>query len=109
MRTQHDRIEQNTCIDSGIYGAGIHANGDDNRIDGNHCTRNRYGIRYDGQSNLVIRNSAYGNGLTPESGNFSGDGADNAIGPFIYMNEINAAADDRPWGNFTKTPTIVLR
>lgn len=101
------RIEKNTCIDSGIYGAGIRATGDNNRIDGNHSTRNRYGIRYEGTSNLVIRNSAHGNGLAIESGNFSGDGAANAVGAFIYMNDINDESDDKPWGNFTKTPQIV--
>lgn len=101
------RIEKNTCIDSGLHGAGIRVTGDRNRVDGNHCTGNRYGIRYQGIDNLVIRNSAFGNGLAIESGNFSGDNSDNAIGPFIFMNDINDANDDRPWGNFTKTPQIL--
>lgn len=101
------RIEKNTCIDSGLHGAGIRVTGDRNRVDGNHCTGNRYGVRYQGTDNLVIRNSAMGNGLAIESGNFSGDNTDNAIGPFIFMNDINDANDDRPWGNFTKSPKIV--
>ena len=101
-------IANNTCIDNGR--AGVRVTGDNNRVDGNHCTEGYYGIRYQGESNLIVRNSAYGNHAPAlESGNYSGDNSDNAVGPLITMNDINdLGADDRPWGNFTRVPKIGL-
>jgi len=101
-------IANNTSIDNGR--AGVRVTGDNNRVDGNHCTEGYYGIRYQGDNNLIVRNSAYGNHAPAlESGNYSGDNSDNAVGPLIIMNDINdLGSDDRPWGNFTRVSRIGL-
>ena len=45
----------------GNGGAGIHAEGSSNRIEGNNITNNAPGIRVDAAANLIISNSARGN------------------------------------------------
>jgi len=42
-------------------GAGIHATGSDNRIEGNNCTRSDRGIDVDGFGNIIIKNTCSGN------------------------------------------------
>jgi len=58
----------------GNLAAGIHASGVANRIDGNHATGNLLGIDVDLGGNLVVRNSASGNGTNYSvvGGNHSG-------------------------------------
>ncbi len=52
----------NTCASNGIGdGAGIHATGVDNRIEGNNCTGADRGIDVDVAGNIIIRNTCSGN------------------------------------------------
>ena len=46
---------------SGGDGAGIHATGGDNRIEGNNCTGADRGIDVDAAGNIVIKNTCSGN------------------------------------------------
>ncbi len=57
-------IRDNTCSSNGIgtgNGAGIHATGADNRIEGNNCTAADRGIDVDVAGNIIIRNTCSGN------------------------------------------------
>ncbi|MFN0128609.1 MAG: right-handed parallel beta-helix repeat-containing protein [Verrucomicrobiales bacterium] len=60
-------VRDNQCNgngrDAGIVGtgAGVHATGSDNRIEGNNVTNNDRGIDVDAAGNLIIKNSASGN------------------------------------------------
>lgn len=57
-------IRDNTCSSDGLGGgdgAGIHATGTDNRIEGNNCTGADRGIDVDADSNIIIRNTCAGN------------------------------------------------
>ena len=61
------RVADNHCIGNGAgsgTGAGIHATGPHNRIEENHASLNDYRIQTDIGTNLVIRNSASGNGTS---------------------------------------------
>ena len=53
----------NTCSfnGNGGDGAGIHATGSDNRIEGNNCTRSDRGIDVDVAGNIIIKNTCSGN------------------------------------------------
>jgi parallel beta-helix repeat protein len=53
-------IQGNVCISNGlaVIGAGIHVTGQQCRVEGNSCVGNEIGIKVDGASNLIIRNSA---------------------------------------------------
>ena len=53
----------NTCTSNGNggSGAGIHATGSDNRIEGNHCSRADRGIDVDFAGNIIIKNTCSGN------------------------------------------------
>jgi len=54
----------NTCKSNGATtanGAGIRVNGNDNRIEGNHCAGNDIGYSIDLPSNIIIRNTEAGN------------------------------------------------
>lgn len=98
-RNQYDGIEvenncsvlNNTCDANGLNGAGhgILATGSGNRIDGNNVTGSigGYGIEA-GTGNIVIRNSARGNG----SGQYNITGG--LVGP------ITNAIIDHPWANY---------
>jgi len=72
----------------GADGAGIHATGANNRIDGNHVTINDRGIDVDAAGNTIVRNSASGN--TTEYDIVAG----NDTGPIT-----TAAAATSPWSN----------
>jgi len=72
-------IRGNTCSTNGNggNGAGIHATGNDNRIEGNTVIQTDFGILLDASvnGNLVVRNHASGNTTNysnPASGNFIG-------------------------------------
>jgi parallel beta-helix repeat protein len=47
---------------NGGDGAGIHATGDDNRIEGNNVVENDRGMDVDSAGNIIVRNTASGNG-----------------------------------------------
>ncbi len=55
-------VVYNTCAGIGAGdGAGIHATGSDNRIEGNNCTDNDRGIDVDAAGNIIVRNTCSGN------------------------------------------------
>jgi hypothetical protein len=57
-------VRGNTCASNGIgagFGAGIHAAGGDNRIEGNNCINADRGIDVDGLGNFITRNTCSGN------------------------------------------------
>ncbi len=59
-------IRGNTCSSNGPGigdGAGIHATGSDNRIEGNNCTGADRGIDVDASGNIIVRNTCSGNTL----------------------------------------------
>lgn len=58
-------IRGNNCSFNGSTGngAGIHAYGTDNRIDGNNCIGADRGIQVDAGGNIIIKNSCSGNAL----------------------------------------------
>lgn len=71
-------------------GAAIFAEFGDNRIDGNHMTRNDIGIDVDGLDNLVVRNTAiYNTGLDYDIA------AGNEVGTIV-----STIAGAGPWDNF---------
>jgi len=84
---------ENNQSDYNVSGAGIHALGEDNRIDGNSLTDNQIGLRADMSGNLIIRNSASGNdtNYVMAAGNRVG-GIVNVSGGFTNTN---------PWVNFS--------
>jgi parallel beta-helix repeat protein len=54
----------NQCVNNGLSagdGAGIHATGSRNRIEGNNCTGADRGIDVDAAGNIIIRNTCSGN------------------------------------------------
>ncbi len=62
--TQDSRVLDNHCDSNGLLGgdgAGIHATGSDNRIEGNSTSDGDRGIEVSGAGNLILRNSAAGN------------------------------------------------
>ena len=90
-------IVGNTCELNGYnnVGAGILVLGSRNRIEGNHVVSNDYGIEVTATNNLIIRNSATGNGT-----NYLFVGAqifgptNNLVGPGGVVTNENA------WANF---------
>lgn len=73
-------IRGNTCTSDGLGvsdGAGIHATGTDNRIEGNNCAGADRGIDVDANGNIIIRNTCAGNTTDWDIV------ADNVIGPII--------------------------
>jgi cysteine-rich repeat protein len=98
------RVAHNTCDRNGSAApeAAIYATGDGNRIEGNNCNRNlAHGIKVGGAGNLVVQNSACGNGGTDYvivNGNTYGQIVVAAGAGFVNSN---------PWANFscgTQTP-----
>ena len=113
----------NTCTSNGTTpgdGAGIHATGGDNRIEGNNCVGNDRGIDIDGNrnrvdgnsvnsntvgfaitgvNNIVIRNTASSN----PSGNYSII-AGNSVAPRVAVTASDGWAGitnaNHPWANF---------
>lgn len=82
----------NTCDSNGVTpgdAAGIHVTSSDNRIEGNNVTDNDRGIQADTSGNLIVRNSASGNG--DSYGTIVGG---NDVGPIG-----NAATTVSPWAN----------
>jgi parallel beta-helix repeat protein len=74
-------VRGNLCRGNGDgveVGAGIHATGNDTRIEGNNCTGNDYGIDVDGAENIIIKNTCGNN--TTENFNFA---ANNIYGTIV--------------------------
>lgn len=93
IRVYLDSVVSGNACDSNGYngdGAGIHATGSDNRIEGNNMTDNDRGLNVDIAGNLIVRNSASGNSLNYDiiSGNDTGT---------IQTSPVGAGA----WDNFS--------
>jgi hypothetical protein len=89
------RVAGNTCTGTGpAAGAGITVDGSGNRIDGNNTNNSSTGISVTGTANLVIRNSASGNGT-----NYS-IGAGNTAGPVVTSATIGASSN--PHANYAQ-------
>jgi len=57
-------IKDCTCRGNGAgaaIGVGVHADGAGNRIEGNHCAENDFGIDIDVAGNVIVRNTCSGN------------------------------------------------
>ena len=98
-------ILQNQCISNGNSGdgAGVHATGSRNRIEGNNVRGNDRGIDIDGTNNLVIRNTASANTTNYDVV------ASNKVGPTVSAPNSVAFTGDTggsgvgstdPWANF---------
>jgi hypothetical protein len=86
-------IRGNTCSTNGNLagnGAGIHATGGDNRIDGNNCTVADRGIDVDSAGNIIINNSCSGNATNWDIA------ADNVCAPIL---DLTAPASNAILGN----------
>ncbi len=81
-------IRGNTCSinGSGGDGAGIHATGIDNRIEGNNCTNADRGIDVDAGGNIIIRNTCSGNTTDWDIA------ANNVVGPILDRRAPASAA-----------------
>ena len=55
----HCVVRGNACYNNGA--AGVHATGDDNRIEGNNCTSSPRGMDVDAAGNFISRNTCSGN------------------------------------------------
>jgi parallel beta-helix repeat protein len=75
----------NNCDSNGVLadGAGVHATGTDNRVEGNNVIDNDFGLDVDLSGNFIIRNSATSNGTNYEI-------AANNVG--FYVSGTNTAA-----------------
>jgi len=82
------RVTDNTCDfnGNGGDGAGIHATGGNNRIEGNNCTSADRGIDVDLASNIIIRNTCSGNTINWTIA------ANNVVGPILDRRAPASAA-----------------
>lgn len=100
---------ENNCFFNGFAGdgAGIHATGDDNRIEGNNVTENNRGIDVDAAGNLIIKNSASGNttfNYDIVAGNVFGAVVDRtapASGAVNGNSALSSAGTTDPWANIS--------
>jgi len=78
----------NTCSfnGNGGDGAGIHATGSDNRIEGNNCTVADRGIDVDVAGNIIIKNTCAGNTINWVIA------ANNVVGPILDRRAPASAA-----------------
>jgi len=81
-------VTDNTCVfnGNGGNGAGIHATGSDNRIEGNNCTGNDRGIDVDFAGNIIIKNTCSGNTINWTIA------ANNVVGPILDRRAPASAA-----------------
>ena len=80
----------NTCRQNGFGagdGAGVHATGSGNRIEGNNVTGNDRGIEVDVSGNVIIKNTASGN-----TNNYSTIAAGNFVGTIVTTEATMNAA-----------------
>ena len=94
-------IRGNTCTSNGNGGdgAGIHATGVDNRIEGNNCTFADRGIQVDFGGNIIIKNTCSGNTINWVIA------ANNYYGPIIDRTAIATIAVNGSSAVSTLTPT----
>ena len=85
-----NRLHANSLLPGNDY-AGIWVTGMYNRIEGNHVSFNRYGLRIDGGNNVAVRNSAQAN-ITQNYDLYQGN---NMIGT-IRTTSLTSAG---PWDN----------
>ncbi len=83
-------VRENVCDRNA--GSGIHVLGFGNRIEGNSVSGSLRGIELDFGGNLVIRNSATGNGVGFD------DPGGNTIGPIVVGGGV--IVSEHPWANF---------
>lgn len=95
------RVTHNTGTDNGYNGngAGIHVTSADNRIELNHVTDNDRGIDVDFGGNLILRNTASGNG-TSSLFNYS-ISSGNSVGQIIDVTGGGSVAGVDSWANFS--------
>lgn len=94
---QDNRVANNSCFGNGS--AGIHATGSDNRIDGNTVTDNTGpGFDVDSGGNLIVRNSASGNGM-----NYAAVAGGNTVGEVLDTTGVGGTITETTsaWGNFS--------
>jgi hypothetical protein len=102
-------VVENCSPDFQTFGAGIRTSGSQNRIEGNHVTRNLTGILVTGTENLIVRNSS--SKSSPASTNYSivagnryGQIVDITAGGTAAVNGNSApatTATSDPWANFS--------
>lgn len=88
-------ILDNTCHSNDGAGVFVLELRSRNRIDGNNCTSNAFGIEVNGTDNIVVRNSVSGN--TVGQYNIA---ADNRFGIPTDVSGTDIFASDQPWANF---------
>jgi parallel beta-helix repeat protein len=93
-------VLNNNCTYNGLSngdGAGVHATGNNNRIEGNNAVTNDRGIDVDGAYNIIIKNTAYGFNAFDIAPN-------NSYGPIVNVNGVGdisgSSSSDHPWANF---------
>lgn len=86
-----DNISSYNAYDDGMNGAGIHVVGEGTRVEGNQVANNRRGIEVSSTDGLIIRNSAFQNGVNYD------------IAPSNHVGTIqtNMPAVGGPWDNFS--------
>ena len=79
-------------------GAGIHVTGADNRIDGNTLTHNDRGLDVDTGGNIIVRNTASGNGQ-----NYAQVVSGNTVGEILNTTGTGGTITEAvsPWANFS--------
>lgn len=86
-------VLDNVCYGNGSGdGAGIHANGADNRIQDNHCTDNGRGIYIDMAGNFIVRNTCSGNTIQYDITGTQTMGA--------VISSTGIITNSNPWSNF---------
>ncbi len=103
-------VRANTCSSNGAVtggdGAGIHTTGSDTRIEGNNVINNSRGIDIGGAHNLIIKNSAAGNGTNYVfvANNVFGAVVDRTAPASAAVSGNTAASSagtTDPWANFS--------
>ena len=86
-----DNISTYNAYSEGMNGAGIHVVGEQTRVEGNQVANNRRGIEVSSTEGLIIRNSAFKNGVNYD------------IAPTNHVGTIqtNMPAVGGPWDNFS--------
>ena len=100
------QLSSNTCDSNHI---GIQVTGNDNHVDGNHCTVDptqngvdgTFGFYIQGTNNWVVRNTARGAfaGTLVDQGFVFDNSASNAVGPLVRTTG-GSISSTSPWANF---------
>lgn len=104
-------VRGNTCHGNGVAlsGAGVHVDGIDARVEGNHCQSNQFGIRVAGTRSIIVGNSCIGSLSTIDYD----IAVDNHYGPIIDLGGAAAPAvfggsaagvlgTSDPWANYSR-------